>query len=151
MRALRLEMLADAPLAFIERLDEAVAQPHERFRARLADRAAGNDSAQFVAEVDGRFVAHAGGFAMGRASGTTLLFAVYVSPRWRRTGLLDRVVDAVAAWSRMAGRPVLELEVVTSNARAIRAYERLGFTDTGRRAKHPTVPVLTELVMTRAA
>ena len=50
MRALRLEMLADAPLAFIERLDEAVAQPHERFRARLAQRAVGNDNAQFVAE-----------------------------------------------------------------------------------------------------
>jgi ribosomal protein S18 acetylase RimI-like enzyme len=46
---------------------------------------------------------------------------------------------------------VLELEVVTSNLRAIRAYQRLGFVDTGRRARHPTVPVLTELTMTRPA
>jgi ribosomal protein S18 acetylase RimI-like enzyme len=151
VRALRLEMLADAPLAFIERLDEAAARPHEHFRARLVERATGHDAAQFVAEVDGALVAQAGGYTVGQAAGTTLLFAVYISPPWRGTGLLERLVDAVAAWSRQAGRPLLELEVVTSNERAIRAYRRLGFVDTGRRARHPTVPVLTELVMARAA
>jgi GNAT superfamily N-acetyltransferase len=150
VRALRLEMLADAPLAFIERLDEAAARPHEQFRARLADRAGGDEAAQFVAEVDGRLVAQAGGYGVGK-SGTSLLYAVYVSPPWRRTGLLEQLVEAVAGWSRAAGRPVLELEVVTSNLRAIRAYQRLGFVDTGRRAGHPTVPVLTELTMTRPA
>jgi ribosomal protein S18 acetylase RimI-like enzyme len=151
VRALRLEMLADAPLAFIERLDEAAARPHEQFRARLAERATGDEATHFVAEVDGRFVAQAGGYAIGQADGISLLYAVYVSPSWRRTGLLERLVDAVAGWSRAAGRPVLELEVLTTNARAIRAYRRLGFEDTGRRAPHPTVPVLTELVMTRSA
>lgn len=144
-------MLADAPLAFIERLDEAAARPHEQFRTRLAERARGGDAAQFVAEVDGVFVAQAGGYALGQAAGTTLLYAVYVSPQWRGTGLLERLVEAVAAWSRAVGRSVLELEVLTSNSRAIRAYQRLGFTDTGRRARHPTVPVLTELIMARPA
>jgi ribosomal protein S18 acetylase RimI-like enzyme len=150
VRALRLEMLADAPLAFIERLDEAAARPHEYFRARLAERAARDDTVLFVAEVDGRLVAQAGGQAVHRAT-TGLLYAVYVSPQWRRTGLLERLVDAVAGWSRAARRPVLELEVVTSNQRAIRAYQRLGFVDTGRRTRHPTVPALTELVMSRRA
>ncbi len=151
VRALRLEMLADAPLAFIERLDEAAARPHEQFRARLAERAKGNDASQFVADVDGRLVAQAGGYAVGHSGAVSLLYAVYVSPSWRRTGLLERLVDAVAAWSRAAGRPVLELEVLTSNLRAIRAYRRLGFADTGRRAQHPTVPVLQELIMSRSA
>ena len=41
--------------------------------------------------------------------------------------------------------------MVTGNRRAITAYQRLGFVDTGRRAPHPTIPVLTELVMTRPA
>jgi ribosomal protein S18 acetylase RimI-like enzyme len=151
VRALRLEMLADAPLAFIERLDEAAARPHEQFRARLAERATSNEAAQFVAEADGRLVAQAGGYALGPGRDTSLLYAVYISPPWRGTGLLGRLVEAVAGWSRAAGRPVLELEVVTSNQRAIRAYQRLGFVDTGRRAKHPTVPVLTELIMARSA
>jgi GNAT superfamily N-acetyltransferase len=150
VRALRLEMLADAPLAFIERLDEAAARPHELFKARLAERTVRGDTALFVAETDGRLVAQAGGHAADRA-GTGLLYAVYISPPWRRTGLLERLVEAVSAWSRAAGRPVLELEVVTSNLRAIRAYQRLGFVDTGRRTRHPTVPALTELVMSRRA
>jgi predicted GNAT family acetyltransferase len=143
-------MLADAPLAFIERLDEAAARPHEHFKARLAERAVRTDTALFVAEAGDRLVAQAGGHAVDKP-GTGLLYAVYISPPWRRTGLLERLVDAVGAWSRAAGRPVLELEVVTSNLRAIRAYQRLGFVDTGRRTRHPTVPALTELVMVRPA
>jgi ribosomal protein S18 acetylase RimI-like enzyme len=43
------------------------------------------------------------------------------------------------------------LEVVVGNDRAVRAYERLGFTDTGLRVPHPTVPTFTELRMTRTA
>jgi ribosomal protein S18 acetylase RimI-like enzyme len=41
------------------------------------------------------------------------------------------------------------LEVVTGNGRAVRAYEKLGFEDTGERVPHPVVPVLTELRMRR--
>ena len=43
------------------------------------------------------------------------------------------------------------LEVVVGNDRAVRAYERLGFVDTGVRVPHPTVPTLTELQMRRPA
>jgi ribosomal protein S18 acetylase RimI-like enzyme len=43
------------------------------------------------------------------------------------------------------------LEVVVGNDRAVRAYERLGFTDTGVRVPHPVIPALTELQMRRAA
>jgi hypothetical protein len=54
MRALRLEMLADTPLAFLETLAEAAARPHDEFRARVARNAVGDAVSQFVAEVDGR-------------------------------------------------------------------------------------------------
>jgi hypothetical protein len=33
----------------------------------------------------------------------------------------------------------------------VRAYRRIGFTDTGRRAPHPTIPLLTEMLMARSA
>lgn len=79
VRALRLEMLADAPLAFIERLDEAVTRPLDHFRTYLTQRATGDGVAQFVAEADGRLVAQAGGYAVGQA-GVCLLYTVYVSP-----------------------------------------------------------------------
>ena len=41
------------------------------------------------------------------------------------------------------------LEVVCGNERAVRAYQKLGFTDTGVRLRHPTIPALTELQMRR--
>src|SRR5262245_49833983 len=121
MRALRLEMLADAPLAFLETLDEAAARPHEEFRRSVAARATGDEWAQFVAEDGGRLVAHAAGLAGRDEPDTTLLVAVYVAPAYRGTGLLARLVDAVAQWSRTAGRHRLLLEVVTGNNRAVRA------------------------------
>jgi GNAT superfamily N-acetyltransferase len=151
IRALRLEMLADAPLAFIERLDEAAARPHAQFRQRLAERVRDPNAVQLVAEVDGRIVAQAGALAQPGTPAVSLIFAVFVSQPWRRTGLLPRLLDAIGDWSRQLGRPVLELEVVTSNLRAIKAYGRAGFVDTGIRSRHPTIPVLTEMVMSRAA
>jgi GNAT superfamily N-acetyltransferase len=150
-RALRLEMLADTPLAFLETIDEAAARSHAQFKAKLSERVSGNAAALFVAAADGRLVGQAGGWAPPGTTGVTLIFAVYLTPAWRGSGLLGRLVDAVAGWSRAAGRPDLELEVVVGNDRAVRAYRRLGFVDTGLRARHPTVPVLTELKMRRAA
>ncbi|MEU4641223.1 GNAT family N-acetyltransferase [Micromonospora sp. NPDC023814] len=151
MRALRLEMLADAPLAFLETLANAAARPHADYAARIAHVSAGTDTAQFVADPGGRLVGHAGGTVTPEEPGLTVVYAVYVTPSWRGTGLLGELVEAVAAWSRKCGRPELMLEVVVGNDRAYRAYRRLGFVDTGVRVPHPTVPALTELQMRRSA
>ena len=43
------------------------------------------------------------------------------------------------------------MEVVVGNDRAYRAYQRLGFTDTGVRVPHPRIPALRELQMRRPA
>ncbi|MEH0932010.1 GNAT family N-acetyltransferase [Micromonospora sp. CPCC 205558] len=151
MRALRLEMLADAPLAFLETLADAAARPHNEFAARIAYTSAGSSNAQFVADPGGRLVGHAGGTAAPSEPGLTVIYAVYVTPSWRGGGLLSELIDGVAAWSRACGRPELLLEVVVGNNRAYRAYERLGFKDTGVRVPHPTISALTELQMRRPA
>ncbi|MET8305992.1 MULTISPECIES: GNAT family N-acetyltransferase [unclassified Micromonospora] len=151
MRALRLEMLADAPLAFLETVAEAAARSHTEYAARVASTATGSGTAQFIADPGGRLVGHAGGTAAPYEAGLTVIYAVYVTPAWRGMGLLGELVDEVAAWSRACGRPELLLEVVVGNNRAYRAYQRLGFTDTGVRVPHPTIPALTELQMRRPA
>jgi GNAT superfamily N-acetyltransferase len=151
MRALRLEMLADTPLAFLETLAEAAALPHKEFADRVARNAVGPLSAQFVAEVDGHFVGHAGGIMSPDDRTVTIIFAVYITPAHRGTGILKQLIDEVAAWSRTAGRPELMLEVVVGNDRARKAYERLGFVDTGVRVPHPVIPTLRELRMLRPA
>jgi ribosomal protein S18 acetylase RimI-like enzyme len=149
IRALRLEMLADSPLAFLETLAEAVERPHADYRQRVAQGATGDQKAQFVAELDDRLVGHAGGLAWPADPGSTLVFAVYVTPSCRGTGVLDQLIDEVAGWSRAAGRDRLVLEVLEGNDRAIRAYHRLGFTLTGERNPHPGIRGLFELVMAR--
>lgn len=151
LRALRLEMLADAPLAFLETIAEAAARPHAEFAARLAAGTTGHTDARFVADPGGRLVGHAGGHASTVEPAVTVLYAVYLTPSRRGTGLLADLVEAVAAWSRACGRPELMLEVVVGNHRAVRAYERLGFADSGERMPHPRVPALTELRMRRHA
>jgi ribosomal protein S18 acetylase RimI-like enzyme len=151
VKAIRLEMLVDSPLAFLERIDEAAQRPYADYRARIAHVATDPDNAQFIAEAAGRIIGHAGGWAPQEMSGTTMIFAVYVTPAWRGNGVLKQLVDIVAEWSRAMGRPGLELEVIVGNDRAVRAYRRIGFTDTGQRAPHPTIPVLTEMLMARPA
>ena len=144
VRALRLEMLADSPLAYLETLAEAAARPHEQFRARVAHMSHGDERAQFIAEHDGTLIGHAGGMRWPERPDTTVVFAVYVTPSQRGTGVLAALIDAVADWSRAAGRLRLLVEVVVGNERAVKAYRRLGFVDRGERVAHPTVPVLTE-------
>jgi ribosomal protein S18 acetylase RimI-like enzyme len=151
MRALRLEMLADAPLAFLETVAEAAARPHAQYAARIAYVAQGCHTAQFIADPGGRLVGHAGGTASPDEPGLTVVYAVYVAPAWRGTGLVGALIDEVATWSRACGRPQLLLEVVVGNDRACRAYRRLGFTDTGVRVPHPKLPALRELQMRRPA
>ncbi|MFI6760516.1 GNAT family N-acetyltransferase [Micromonospora sp. NPDC050417] len=160
MRALRLEMLADAPLAFLETVAEAAARPHAEYAYRIRQNASRSDVVAFVAELPaarklartaGRFVGHVGGHALPNEPGLTVIFAVYVTPARRGTGLLADLIEQVAVWSRAAGRPELMLEVVVGNDRALRAYQRLGFVDTGVRVPHPRVPALTELQMRRRA
>ena len=151
MRALRLEMLADSPLAYLETLAQAAARRHEAYRRRIAQAAIGRELAQFIAEPHdgGRLIGHAGGTALPEFPGETVIFAVYVTPAFRGGKVVADLIEAVAAWSRLAGRNRLMLEVVVGNDRAVRAYEKLGFEDTGDRVPHPVVPSLTELRMRR--
>ena len=153
MRALRLEMLADSPLAFLETLAQAAARPHEDYRRRIIQASAGRQLAQFVADPGphARLIGHAGGTVLPEEPGVTVVFAVYITPERRGGPVLAALVDAVAQWSRASGRDELMLEVVVGNHRAVRAYERLGFAETGVRVPHPVLPALTELQMRRPA
>ncbi|WP_306203950.1 GNAT family N-acetyltransferase [Actinoplanes sp. RD1] len=151
MRALRLEMLADSPLAFLESVAQAAARPHADYCRRIAQAATGEHLAQFVADPGGRLVGHAGGTVLPEAPGATVVFAVYLTPAHRGRGVLASLIDAVAEWSLACGRDELMLEVVVGNDRAVRAYERIGFEDTGVRVPHPVVPGLRELQMRRRA
>lgn len=152
LKHLRLAALLDEPIAYCERWTDAAAQDDDHWRARAARGAEGGDSFQVMAWDGARPVATAVGFRQAhRETGELLawLAAVHVAPDVRGRGLLERLVDAVAAWGREQGAPALHLEVHEANARAQAAYRRLGFTDTGRRRPYPLDPTASELELAR--
>src|SRR3954463_3771935 len=110
MRAPRLEMLADSPLAFLETLAQAAARSHEGYRRRIAQAASGSQLAQFIADPAGPLIGHAGGTVLPEEPDVTVVFAVYVTPAYRGGKVLAELIEAVADWSRASGRDELMLE-----------------------------------------
>ncbi|UOQ90641.1 GNAT family N-acetyltransferase [Agromyces endophyticus] len=146
VRALRLEMLRDYPIAYAETLEQALDVDEAGWRLRGArGTTAGQTS---IVAIDGtRWVGHMGGYIPDAASGP-LLVGVYVAPDHRgdAAGTSRRLLDAVEAWALGYGS-TLRLEVHETNARAIRFYEKLGFTFTGRNRPYELEPGGLELEM----
>ena len=144
-RAIRLEMLEDTPIAFLETLATARTHPDEHWRRRAAN--ASPTSRLFAAVApDGRWLGTMGGF---HASGSDPhLVGVYVTPsaRGREHGVADALLDAVADWARARSGRLL-LEVHEHNAAAIRYYERRGFAFTGHTQPYPLDRTTLELEM----
>jgi len=151
VRALRLEMLADTPLAYGETLETALARPEAEWRMRAARGDGPGTTA--VAAIDGdtgQWIGTMGGFLGGFGSTGPLLVGVYVAPgsRGRTSGVADALLDAIEDWARGHGT-TLSLHVHEDNARAITFYERRGFTYTGRSAPYDLAPSRLELEMRR--
>ena len=142
LKALRLEALQDSPIAFCERYADAVRADDDDWLARAARGAEGGDSFQVLAWLRDLPVATSVGFL---DAGDAVLAAVYVTPACRGRGLLDAMVEQVAAWARERSCPRLRLLVHETNADAQRAYERLGFVPTGHREPYPLDPATDEV------
>ena len=137
LKALRLEALQDTPVAFCEAYADAVEAPDSEWQHRAARGAVGGDSIQVLAWEHDVPVATSVGYL---DAGDAVLAAVYVTPARRGHGLLDVLVEQVAAWAREQGAARLRLLVHESNAPAARAYARLGFVVTGHREPYPLGP-----------
>ena len=152
-RDLRLEMLADTPIAYLQTLADARATPDEVWQRQHADRLSmPRTNAVFVAvDQDGRWRAQVG--AMVNVFSDPLrvwVGAVYVTPALRGQGLAERLVGLAEQWTLDRGHDELFLEVNERNHRAIRHYQRTGWTMTGARRPYPLDPSMAELEMRKA-
>lgn len=59
------------------------------------------------------------------------IWGVYVRPEWRGLHIAEELIDTCIEWGRARGVEIVKLGVVTTNASAIRCYERCGFTTYG--------------------
>ncbi len=53
---------------------------------------------------------------------------MYVDPAHRGIGVNQAIIDALHAWSKSRGITEMRLDVYNDNTRAVRAYEKSGFT-----------------------
>jgi RimJ/RimL family protein N-acetyltransferase len=122
-RAVRLASLSEAPEAFGSRHADWVDAPAERWRSRLT-------------QVPLTLLAHEEGTVVGVVSGQPAdetwveLISMWVAPEARGTGLAGQLICAVVDWATAQDRATY-LMVRRDNVRARRAYERVGFVDTG--------------------
>jgi RimJ/RimL family protein N-acetyltransferase len=132
-RELRLEALRAHPEAYGSDYAEQAADPDSVWMGRIQASIEGAASRIFLAEDAGEVI---GLVAVFRDQGAKVchsasLVSVYVRPRWRGSGLADRMIGEVISWCEAVRVRILRLTVVTSNTGAIRCYERCGFVACG--------------------
>ena len=128
-RELRLEALRGHPEAFGADYAEALARPIEFWQERVRSGAGNDRGVTYVAEAGGALVAMTGLF---RGDGPKMrhsatIWGVYVAPDWRGLGIADALIEACIGRAGQLGLRLVKLNVVTTNAAAIRCYVRCGF------------------------
>src|SRR4051795_7042371 len=149
-KALRLEMLADTPVAYLESLEQAEAHPDEFWMERARNGHTERSITVVAITEDGRWVGSMTALVL-EGSRDPWLVGVYVAPEARGTaaGVTDALLQPIEEWARTKGTALL-LEVNEENPRAIAAYRKRGFVETGRSRPYPLDPRLRELEMRKA-
>lgn len=149
IRSIRLRMLEEMPLAFLETHADALALTEADWRER--GRRGQNPRELSIAAIadDGSWLGMMGGVA--HPDRGPLLVGVYVAPEARgaAVGVADALLARVEEWARTVG-DVLTLDVHEDNPRAISFYSHRGFTLTGGQRPYPLAPDGTELEMRKA-
>lgn len=156
LKAVRLEMLADTPMAYVESLQAARRQTDAQWQERASAMSA-DDSVTLIADEGGRgsriralmrvVVKHPQD--PGRAL-QAMLISVYVAPEYRGLGLADQLLrEACQAAVGDLGAVWLELGVHQDNHRALAFYRRHGFELTGESKPYPLDDTKQELFMER--
>ena len=128
-RALRLQGLQAHPEAFGADYETSAARPIEYWQERMRSGAGSSEGVTYVADAAGELV---GMTALVRndllkTRHAASIFGVYTHPDWRGTGVADALLEACAGYARALGIRLLRLGVVTTNASAIRLYQRCGY------------------------
>lgn len=151
-RDLRLEMLQDTPLAYLERLEEARATPALEWQQRHARRTTADHLGVLFVAVD------EDGYWRGQAAtmvdrfsqpARVWLGAVYVAPSHRGGAVAEKLVSMAEDWAGELGFDQIWLEVHQHNARAIRFYQRTGWQFSGAHRPYPLDPRTEELEMVK--
>jgi ribosomal protein S18 acetylase RimI-like enzyme len=148
-RRTRLAALQDTPLAFGSTYARESAFDVSVWRERI-ERNQTDQSCCYLAIDDARTSEIAAGLAgvfIEKDPTRATLVSMWVAPEYRRAGLGKKLVEACTEWCRARNLRTIDLLVTDWNAGAIRFYEGLGFTMTGKSEPYPNDPNMVEYEM----
>ncbi|GAA3274623.1 GNAT family N-acetyltransferase [Paenarthrobacter aurescens] len=156
LKAVRLEMLTDTPMAYGESVVAARRQTDTQWQERAAAMS-GDDSITLVADlgVDGSKLCGLMRVVLKHPQAPekplqAMLISVYVAPAHRGLGLADQLLnESCKAAAEELGAGGIELGVHEENVRALAFYRRQGFETTGASRPYPQDASKLELVMER--
>jgi [ribosomal protein S18]-alanine N-acetyltransferase len=134
----------DAVLSLEQQTPEAPHWKREDYEDCLSPEAASLQRAAFVAESQNGVL----GFSVAKLiAGVAELETVVVALSVRQQGIGEALLQAAVSWAQEQGATRFELEVRSSNHRAIRLYERSGMRREGLRPGYYQSPVEDALLM----
>jgi ribosomal protein S18 acetylase RimI-like enzyme len=125
LRSLRLEALTEAPEAFGSTYDREMARTTADWQRWFSP------GVTFILEEAGTPRGLVAGVHDAEDAGLVYLMAMWVHPALRGSGAADALVTEHLAWAYAAGARLVRLDVIATNERARRLYERHGFRLTG--------------------
>ena len=144
----RLRGLQESPWAFGSTHARESAFTDAEWRTRL-ERWNGVSGIGFIAVEDDSPCGMAGALLDETDVTRAQLVSMWTAPSQRRKGVGRLLVEAVMAWAMQRGVRVLLLMVTSKNESAMRFYDELGFTRTGRVEPYPNDPSMLEYEMAR--
>lgn len=140
-RAIRLEALRESPQAFASRLEDALARSDQSWADQADSSAIGSDRATFLAIKD-HPVGMAALYRDEYDSGSGELIQMWVAPEFRGESVASALLLEMFQWAASNRFSRVKAEVMGNNARAIRFYEKSGFTVSADAAAHPPARVV---------
>ncbi len=125
-RAVRLEALRESPDAFSSRYDDAVARSDQSWADQADSSATGSDRATFVA-IEDQPVGLAALYRDENDLDVGELIQMWIAPDIRGGSVATDLLLEVFQWAGSNRFAFVKAEVMKSNARALRFYEKFGF------------------------
>jgi ribosomal protein S18 acetylase RimI-like enzyme len=147
-KAVRLRALQDAPLAFSSTYAKEFQLTDSDWMKRV-ERWNGETGAGFLAMEEDTACGIVGSFLDQKDATRAELVSMWTAPSHRQRGVGHLLVDSGSNWAKGRNARILLLMVTGNNESAIRFYERLGFTRTGRTEPYPNDPTVIEFEMSR--
>ena len=147
-KAVRLRALQDTPSAFGSTYAKE-SQFADSEWVKRDDNMTGERSLGFLAIDEGVACGIAACFLDQVDATQGQLISMWTALTHRHQGVGRLLVNEILEWARRRGVRILRLMVVCNNEGAIKFYERLGFTRTGRTEPYPNDPALIEYEMSR--